>query len=361
MLYYLYEFFGDDTVFRVFKYISFRTTAATLSALFITFIIAPWFIQTLKNHQYGQTIRDDGPQTHLAKAGTPTMGGGAILFSLGLSTLLWARLDTMFTWTALAATTGFGLIGFFDDYLKVSKKNAKGLRGSYKIVAEFALGFLLMFALLTHTPLTADLAVPFLWEPLRNLPDWFYLPFGAVVIVGAANAVNLTDGADGLALGPVMTSALVYAILAYISGNMVFAGYLNMPYVAASGEMTVLCGSIFGSCLAFLWFNAHPASVFMGDVGALGLGAALGTAAVATKNELLFVIVGGIFVLEALSVILQVASFKLTGKRIFRMAPFHHSLELRGWAEQKMVVRLWIVSIILALVGLSTLKLKFNI
>ncbi len=355
-----YEWFGGDVPFRVFKYISFRTAMATLSALIITFSLSPWFIRTLKRHQYGQTIRKDGLESHLAKEGTPTMGGGLILLSLLLSTFLWARLDTPFTWAMLAFAAGFGLIGLVDDYMKVSQRNTKGLAGSIKIVAEFALTFLMVFILFTQTNLTTDLAIPFIWKPIASLPAWFYLPFASVVVVGTANAVNLTDGADGLAVGPVMTSSLVYAILAYLSGNVIFAGYLNVPYVAEAGELTVFCGAIFGCCLAFLWYNAHPASVFMGDVGSLGLGASLGAVAVATKNELLMVIVGGVFVLEALSVIIQVGSFKLTGKRVFRIAPFHHSLELR-WAEQKMVVRLWIISIILALVGLSSLKLKFNI
>ena len=362
MLYHLlYGMFGDATVFRVFKYISFRAAMATLSALLITFIFSPWFIHKLRLRQYGQTIRDDGPKTHLSKAGTPTMGGGLILISLAFSTLMWARLDTAFTWMALLTVGGFGLIGFFDDYAKVTKKNTKGLSGSVRLVSEFVLAFAIVIVLLLKTGLTMDLAVPFLWEPLHNVPVWFFIPFAAVVVVGASNAVNLTDGADGLALGPTMTSSLVLAIVAYFSGNLVFAHYLHVPYIAEAGELTIFCGAIFGSCLAFLWYNTHPASVFMGDVGALGLGAALGYVGVATKNELLLIIIGGIFVVETLSVILQVASFKLTGKRIFRMAPFHHSLELRGWEEPKMVVRLWIISIILALVGLSTLKLKFNL
>lgn len=362
MFYHLfYEMLAGDTALRIFKYISFRTAMATLTALLITFIFSPWFIRKLKKRQYGQTIRTDGPESHLAKEGTPTMGGGIILLSFALATLLWARLDSFIVWSCLIAALLFGLIGFFDDYMKVTQKDTKGLSGKLRIVVEFIIGTGLLYFLIQHTPVNTDLAVPFLWDPIANLPAWFYIPFGAIVIVGSANAVNLTDGADGLAMGPVMTSSLVYAILAYLSGNMVFAGYLHVPYVQSSGELTVFCGAIFGSCLAFLWYNTHPATVFMGDVGSLSLGAALGTVAVATKNELMMVIVGGLFVIEALSVIIQVASFKLTGKRVFRMAPFHHSLELRGWAEQKMVVRLWIISIILALIALSTLKLKFNI
>ncbi len=358
----LYETFGAETAFRVFKYISFRTSMATLSALLITFVFSPWFIQTLKKKQYGQTIREDGPQSHLSKAGTPTMGGGIILLSLLLSTFLWSRLDTWHTWIAMASVACFGLIGFADDYMKVSKKNTAGLSGKIRIVLEFILAGLFCTALFLKGGLSANLALPFVWEPVRSVPLWLYVPFGAVVIVGTANAVNLTDGADGLALGPLMTSSFVYAILAYISGNMVFAGYLNVPYIANAGELTVFCGAMFGACLAFLWYNTHPAQVFMGDVGSLSLGAALGTVAVITKNEFLLAIVGGIFVLETLSVVLQVGYFKISGgKRIIPMAPFHHSLELIGWAEQKMVVRMWIISIILALVGLSTLKLKFNI
>jgi len=245
--------------------------------------------------------------------------------------------------------------------MKVAKKNTAGLSGKIRIVVEFAIGFVMMYVLLTQTSLGSDLAIPFRWEPLPDVPYWIFIPFGAFVLVGTANAVNLTDGADGLAVGPVMTTSLVYAIFAYIAGNMVFAGYLNMPYIVASGELTVFCGAIFGSCLAFLWYNTHPASVFMGDVGSLSLGSALGVVAVSTKNELMLLIVGGVFAMETISVIIQVGSFKLTGKRVFKMAPYHHSLELRGWAEQKMVVRLWIISIILALMGLAALKLKFNI
>lgn len=362
MFYHLfYELMGEETFLRIFKYISFRTAMATLTALLITFIFSPWFIKVLKSRQYGQTIRDDGPQTHLKKQGTPTMGGGIILLSFVLSTLLWARLDTAFVWMAVGVSCFFGLIGFIDDYMKVAKKNTAGLSGKIRIVIEFIIGFVMMYVFLTQTNLGTDLSIPFVWEPISSLPAWFYIPFGAFVLVGTANAVNLTDGADGLAVGPVMTTAVVYAIFAYMAGNVVFSGYLNVPYVVSAGELTVFCGAIFGSCLAFLWYNTHPASVFMGDVGSLSLGSALGVVAVATKNELMLLVVGGIFAMETISVIIQVASFKLTGKRVFRMAPYHHSLELRGWAEQKMVVRLWIISIILALIGLAGLKMKFNI
>lgn len=357
----LYETFGHETFFRIFKYISFRTAMAALTAFLITFLLAPWFIRLLQRKQYGQTIREDGPQSHLSKAGTPTMGGALILGSLLAATLLWSRLDSVFVWAAVLGVFLFGMIGFVDDYLNITKRSSKGLKGSVRIVIEFVLAFGLLLWLLIASPLTTDLAVPFLWNPVRDLPAWFFLPFGAAVIVGAANAVNLTDGADGLAIGPLITTTLVYLLLAYLAGNMIFAAYLNIPYIPGSGELAVFSGAIFGSCLAFLWYNTHPAQIFMGDTGSLGLGAALGILAVATKNELLLVIVGGIFVMETLSVIIQVGSFKLTGKRVFRMAPFHHSLELRGWAEQKMVVRLWIISIILAMIGLATLKLKFNV
>lgn len=362
MLYHiLYQALGDATVARVFKYISFRAGMATLTAFLITIIFSPWFIRKLRDGQMKQTIRDDGPQSHLKKAGTPTMGGAIILASLIISVLLWSRLDIPQVWVVLGVTGVFGLVGFLDDYLKVSKKDPKGFKGSYKIVIEFAAGFAALFVLMTQTSLNSDLAIPFIWSPLKDLPSWFYLPFGACVIVGTANAVNFTDGADGLAVGPLMTNAIVFSILSYLAGNAVFAHYLNVPYVPGSGELTVFCGAIFGSAMAFLWYNAHPASVFMGDVGALGLGGAVGAIAVATKNELLILVVGGLFVFETLSVIIQVASFKLIGKRVFRMAPFHHALELKGWAEQKMVVRLWIVAIVLALVALSSLKLKFNV
>ncbi len=362
MLYHLfYQTFGDDTVFRVFRYITFRSTMAALCALFFTFIVSPYVIRKLKEHQFGQVVREDGPQSHLKKQGTPTMGGVLILISLLGSTLLWARLDTIIIWVAMLVTAGFGIIGFIDDYMKITKKSSRGLRGSIKIVSQFAIAFFFVLVLLVSSDVNTDLAIPFVWDLLKNTPGWFFIPLAAIVIVGTANAVNLTDGADGLAIGPVMTTTAVYGILAYIAGNAVFAGYLNVPNIEGAGELSVFCAALLGASLAFLWYNAHPASIFMGDVGSLSIGAALGVVAVASKNELLMVIVGGVFVFEAISVILQVGSFKLTGKRIFRMAPFHHSLELRGWAEQKMVVRLWIISLILALIGLSTLKLKFNI
>ncbi len=361
MFYHLfYQAIGDATFLRVFRYITFRAAMAALFSLFFTLIVAPYIIRKLREHQFGQMVRDDGPQSHLKKQGTPTMGGVLILISLLGSTLLWARLDTMMTWVVVLLTAGFGIVGFLDDFLKISKRNTRGLRGSIKIVTQFAMAFFFVIVLLVTTGVNTDLSIPFVWNVLSNTPAWFFIPFAAIVIVGSANAVNLTDGADGLAIGPVMTTTIVYGILAYVAGNSVFAGYLHIPHIKYAGELSVFCGALLGSSLAFLWYNAHPAEIFMGDVGSLSLGAALGTVAVATKNELLLVLVGGVFVLEAVSVILQVASFKLTGKRIFRMAPYHHSLELRGWPEEKMVVRLWIISIILALLGLAALKLRFN-
>ncbi len=357
----LYGFGGDDTALRVFQYITLRTALATMTSLLITFLLAPWFIRKMQTKQYGQQIREDGPQGHFSKAGTPTMGGGLILVAVVLATLLWSRLDGWHPWMALAFFVGFGLIGFMDDWMKVSRKNSAGVSGKIRLLLEFALSGGILAVMFLHGGLSQDLTVPFAWDPILSLPLWIYIPFGALVVVGTANAINLTDGLDGLAIGPVMTTTLVYAGLAYISGNSVFAQYLNVPYVPGAGELTVFCGALFGAGLAFLWYNTFPASVFMGDLGSLSLGGALGAVAVFSKNELLMLIVGGVFVVEALSVILQVGSFKLTGKRIFRMAPFHHSLELHGWAEPKIVVRLWIVSILLALVALSTLKLKFNI
>ena len=363
MLYHiLYQLFGgDETALRVFQYITVRTAGGALTALLITFLLSPVMIRDLKRRQYGQAIRDDGPQSHLSKAGTPTMGGTLILASLLCSTFLWARLDNAYTWIAMLVTGSFGVLGLWDDWMKVSKNNSKGISGKLRLGLELLITAIAALLLFTLTDFANDLQVPFVWNPITDIPLWMYVPFAAIVIAGTANAVNLTDGLDGLALGPAMATTIVFMILAYLAGNIKFAQFLNVVYVPGAGELAVFAGALFGACLAFLWYNTYPAQVFMGDVGSLTIGSALGVLAFLTKQELLMVVVGGIFVFEVISVVLQVGSFKLTGKRIFRMAPFHHSLELKGWAEPKVVVRLWIISIILAIVGLASLKLKFNL
>lgn len=356
LLYSLYTYF---TPFNVFRYITFRTALAALTAMMITFIIAPRIIRWLKRISMTQQIRDDGPQTHLSKAGTPTMGGIIIIFSIVLSMLMWGNFESLYVWVVLIALVGFGLIGFVDDYLKAVKKNPKGLRGWYKFGSQVLLASALSVFLYMNPddPYNSVLSIPFFKKWLIDL-GMFYIPFSIVVIVGSSNAVNLTDGIDGLAIGLVAIAALVNGALVYLSGHAVFAKYLQVIYIAGIGELTVFCGALLGASLGFLWYNAYPAEVFMGDVGSLGLGGALGTLAVVTKHEIVLAVVGGIFVIETLSVVLQVASYKLTGKRIFKMAPIHHHFELKGWSEPKVIVRFWIVGIILALFSLATLKLR---
>ncbi len=354
MFYHL--FYYPHGVFRVFRYISFRVVMAMLTALVIGFVLGPWLINYLKKNQIGQHVRDDGPKAHLSKAGTPTMGGVLIIASMLFSFLLWARLDVSYTWIVALTTLGYGAVGFYDDYLKIYRKNSKGL--SMRAKLKFQLGFaLLAVGALLWAGLETNLMFPF----FKDAPDigwWGFIPLAVCVIVGASNAVNLTDGLDGLAIGPVLVAALAYIIFTYIAGHSEFSRYLQVRYVPGAGEVAVFCGAIVGAGLGFLWFNTYPAQVFMGDVGSLALGAALGMVALVCKQELALVIVGGIFVLEAASVIIQVISFKTTGKRIFKMAPIHHHFELKGWAEPKVIVRFWIISIILALLALSTLKLR---
>ncbi len=351
----------DFTIFNVFRYLTFRTGAAVLTALFIGLIVGPRLIRLLKSRQNGgQPIREDGPETHLlTKRGTPTMGGFLILLSMGISTLLWADLTNGFVWLVLLVTLGFGAIGFLDDYRKVTRKHSRGLPGRAKLflLVIIALSAALWITQLTPEPLQNMLAVPLFKDILINLGLGF-LAFAVFVIVGASNAVNLTDGLDGLAIVPVMIAVGVFALIAYLTGNTVFANYLQIHYVPGAGELAVLCGALVGSGLGFLWFNAPPARVFMGDTGSLALGGALGTISVVTKHELVLAIVGGLFVLETVSVIVQVLSFKLTGKRVFRMAPLHHHFEKMGWAEPTIVIRFWIIASVLALIGLSTLKLR---
>jgi len=361
MLYHLlYPLRDVFIVFNVFRYITFRSAYAIITALLITLILGPYVIRWLAARQVGENIREDVPRNHLAKAGTPTMGGILILLAILVPTLLWARWDEGLVWIALLGTMVFGLVGFLDDYLKLRRPNTGGMRGKPKLLLQVALGFGLMVILVNSygsAEFASRLSVPFFKKVMPDL-GWAYPLFGALVVVGASNAVNLTDGLDGLATGPVIVAMVAYAIIAYVVGNAKFAAYLNIVHVPGAGELTVFCGSAVGASLGFLWYNAYPAELFMGNVGALALGAALGIVAAATKHELLLVLVGGIFVIEAVSVVLQVASFKSTGRRVFRMAPLHHHFEMKGWAEPKIIVRFWIVAIALALLSLSTLKLR---
>ena len=362
MLYLLLVPLADEVnVFNLFRYLTFRTGGAVMTALLLSFVLGPAVIRWLKSKQgAGQPIREDGPESHLlTKKGTPTMGGVLILLAVSIATLLWADLRNGYVWVILIVTLGFGLIGFGDDFLKLTKRNSKGLPGRVKLLGQCFVGlaaaFVIMF--LTKPPLTTALAIPVLMDVL--IPLGFLFPlFATLVMVGASNAVNLTDGLDGLAIVPVMIAAGCFALIAYLVGNTIFAGYLGIPYVPGSGELAVFCGALVGASLGFLWFNAPPAMVFMGDTGSLSTGGALGAIAVIVKHELVLAIIGGLFVLEAVSVIVQVASFKLTGKRVFRMAPLHHHFEKLGWKEPTIVIRFWIIASVLALIGLSTLKLR---
>jgi len=357
---------------NVLRYVPFRVVAAMMTALLLTFGLYPWFIRRLQRKQVGQVVREEGPETHHVKAGTPTMGGALILLSLGLSTVLWADPSNAMVWVVMSITAGYGAIGYIDDAAKIRRKNSAGLSGRYKLLLQ-ALIAIGVCAWLWHgeAGLPADwlevrnrLAVPFVAfekHPI-TLPAWLYLGFAAFVIVSTSNAVNLTDGLDGLAIGPVMINAGAYMVLAYVAGVTFFgqdiAGYLDIPSIATAGELAIYCGAVIGAGIGFLWYNTYPAQVFMGDVGSLALGGGLGTLAVVTKNELLSVIIGGIFVVEAVSVVVQVLVFKTTGKRIFLMAPIHHHFEKKGWPEPRIIVRFWIISIMLALVGLAQLKLR---
>jgi len=362
MLYLLLAPMADDFIlFNLFRYLSFRTGAAVLTALLIAFIFGEPLIRTLRLRQKkGQPIREDGPEGHLlTKRGTPTMGGLLILTGMSVGTLLWADLSNPYVWSVLLVTLGFGAIGFWDDYLKVSRHNPKGITARTKIALQILIagGAALWTLNVTGEHLAFGVAIPFFKDLLINI-GWFMLPFAMLVVIGASNAVNLTDGLDGLAIVPVMIAAGTFALIAYLTGNVVFSGYLQINHVPGAGELAVLCGALVGAGLGFLWYNAPPARVFMGDTGSLALGGALGMISVVTKHELVLAIVGGLFVLEAVSVIVQVASFKLTGRRIFRMAPLHHHFEKKGWAEPTIVIRFWIIAVMLALVGLSTLKLR---
>jgi phospho-N-acetylmuramoyl-pentapeptide-transferase len=343
--------------FNVLRYITFRAVVAALAAFFVSFLFGPWLIRKLTANQIGQQIRPDGPERHLAKAGTPTMGGVLILSSLVLSTLLLADLANPYVWLVLAVTLGFAAIGFVDDYRKLTGRNSKGLPGTTRLRWEFIIGLAAGTFLYLVPQFDTALHFPF-FKNLHVDLGVFYVPFAAVLLVGASNAVNLTDGLDGLAIGPVMTTAATYLVFAYVTGNVRYAEYLQVPFISGIGELAIFCAALICAGLGFLWFNAYPAMMFMGDVGALPLGAALGIMALLTKQELVLLIAGAVFVVEALSVILQVASYKLRRKRIFKMAPIHHHFELLGWPEPQIIVRFWIVSILCALVALSTLKLR---
>ncbi len=360
MLYLLTEFSGGGDVFNLFRYITFRAGGAFMTALIFGFMFGLPLINILRRRQgKGQPIRDDGPQSHFAKAGTPTMGGLLILSALLVSTLLWARLDNPYIWIVLLVTLAFGLIGFADDYAKVTKQNTKGVSGRVRFGAGLLIAALATFAASAFHPaeLTNQLAFPIFKDLLLNM-TWFFIPFGMVVIVGAANAVNLTDGLDGLAIMPVMIAAGAFGVIAYVVGNYNYTQYLGVHFVPGTGELLIFCAALVGGGLGFLWYNAPPAAVFMGDTGSLSLGGALGAIAVCTKHELVLGIVGGLFVVEAMSVIIQVLYFKKTGKRVFLMAPIHHHFEKKGWAEPQIVIRFWIISLILALIGLATLKVR---
>jgi phospho-N-acetylmuramoyl-pentapeptide-transferase len=362
MLYNLLAPLGEDyLVFNLFRYLSFRSGAAVMTSLAISFILGPYIIAWLKAKQgQGQPIREDGPESHLLKKqGTPTMGGFLILIAIIVSTLLWADLTNRYVWATLLVTAGFGVVGFADDYLKLTKRSSNGLSGRVKLLSQMVIAGIASVWIIHIAPagIETHMALPFLKQTLVNL-YWFYAAFAVFVMVGASNAVNLTDGLDGLAIVPVMIAAGCFALISYLVGNTIFADYLQIHYVPGTGELTVFCASLVGASLGFLWFNAPPAMVFMGDTGSLSCGGALGSIAVITKHELVLAIIGGLFVLETISVIVQVISFKLTGRRVFRMAPLHHHFEKKGWAEPTIVIRFWIIASILAIAGLATLKLR---
>ncbi|WP_292896443.1 MULTISPECIES: phospho-N-acetylmuramoyl-pentapeptide-transferase [unclassified Nitratireductor] len=360
MLMMLVELADEVSVFNVFRYITFRTGGALITSALIVFLFGPMIIASLRVRQgKGQPIRADGPQTHFKKAGTPTMGGLMMLSGILGSCALWANLSSVYVWVVLMVTVGFGAIGFYDDYLKVTKQSHRGFSGKARLSAEFLIAGLAAWTIMQagQAPFSSSLTFPFFKDFLLNL-GIFFIPFAAFVIVGAGNAVNLTDGLDGLATVPVMVAAASFGVIAYLSGNAIFANYLQIHFVPGTGELAVILGAVIGAGLGFLWFNAPPAAIFMGDTGSLALGGLIGSVAVATKHEIVLAIIGGLFVVEILSVIIQVAVFKMTGKRVFLMAPIHHHFEKLGWTESQVVIRFWIIAVLLALIGLSTLKLR---
>jgi phospho-N-acetylmuramoyl-pentapeptide-transferase len=345
--------------FSVFQYLTFRTMVSVMTALATSLLIGPMVIERLTRHQIGQSVRDDGPQSHLTKAGTPTMGGALILIVICITTLLWGDLYNRYVWTVLLVTMAFGVIGWIDDYLKITRKNSRGLIARWKYLLQSVMGLAAVIFLYVSAQVPAETAliVPFFKEIAIPMGIW-YVVLGYFVIVGTSNAVNLTDGLDGLAILPTVMVGAALGLIAYLAGNIEFSTYLQIPYIPAAGEVSIFCGALIGAGLGFLWFNTYPAQVFMGDVGALALGAALGVVAIIVRHEIVLFIMGGLFVLEAVSVILQVTSYRLTGRRIFRMAPIHHHFELKGWPEPRVIVRFWIITLVLVLVGLSTLKLR---
>ncbi|MDF1779271.1 MAG: phospho-N-acetylmuramoyl-pentapeptide-transferase [Rhizobiaceae bacterium] len=367
MLMWLVDYSDQFQFFNLFRYITFRTGAATLTSAIIVFLFGPRIIAALSIRQgRGQPIRADGPQTHFKKAGTPTMGGLMILTGIVVSALLWADLSNVYVVVTLLVTLGFGVIGFYDDYQKVTQQSHKGISGRLRLIGEFIIAGLAVYFIMQASMAAAgskgasfgsSLTFPFFKDLIIDL-GWFYIAFGAFVVVGAGNAVNLTDGLDGLAIVPVMIAAASFGVISYLAGNAVFANYLQINFVPGTGELAVVLGALIGAGLGFLWFNAPPAAIFMGDTGSLALGGLIGTVAVATKHELVMAIIGGLFVLEMMSVIIQVASFKLTGKRVFLMAPIHHHFERLGWTESQVVIRFWIIAVGLAMLGLATLKLR---
>ncbi|MBN1365363.1 MAG: phospho-N-acetylmuramoyl-pentapeptide-transferase [Syntrophaceae bacterium] len=359
MIYHLlYPLHTVISFFNVFRYITFRTIFAAITSLLICLIFGKWMIQKLQEMQIGQQVRDDGPQSHMVKKGTPTMGGILIIFAVVISTILWTNLSDVYVWLVLLVTVGYGLIGFIDDYKKLAVNSSKGISGKTRLVVEIIIALFVSVILYLQPGFNSQVTIPFFKTVLPDL-GWVYILFSVFIIVGAANAVNLTDGLDGLAIGPVIICFATYILFAYFAGNVKTSSYLQIPHVSGAGELAVFCGAIGGAGLGFLWFNAYPAELFMGDVGSLSLGGALGAVAIVTKQEILLAIVGGIFVIETFSVIFQVGYFKMTGgKRILRMAPLHHHFELKGWAEPKVIVRFWIISILLALMAISTLKLR---
>ncbi|MCR4266052.1 phospho-N-acetylmuramoyl-pentapeptide-transferase [Nitratireductor sp. ZSWI3] len=360
MLMMLAELADEVSVFNVFRYITFRTGAALITSALIVFLFGPMIINSLRVRQgKGQPIRADGPQTHFKKAGTPTMGGLMILSGILGSCALWANLSSVYVWVVLMVTVGFGAIGFYDDYLKVTKQSHLGFSGKLRLLIEFLIAGLAAWLIMRagQEPFSSSLTFPFFKDLILNL-GIFFIPFAAFVVVGAGNAVNLTDGLDGLATVPVMVAAASFGVIAYLSGNAIFANYLQIHFVPGTGELAVILGAVIGAGLGFLWFNAPPAAIFMGDTGSLALGGLIGSVAVATKHEIVLAIIGGLFVVEIFSVIIQVAVFKMTGKRVFLMAPIHHHFEKLGWTESQVVIRFWIIAVLLALIGLSTLKLR---
>ena len=357
LLYPLHEYYS---LFNLFGYVTFRTGGAIMTALIICFIIAPRMIRWLKAKQKeGQPIRQDGPESHFQKAGTPTMGGLMILVSVSISTLLWSDLTNPYVWISMLVMVGYGLIGFADDYLKLTKRNSKGLSGKLKLFAQFVIGLVATIGIMTYLPdqFATSVAPPFFKNVLINL-SWFFIPWSLIVIIGASNAVNLTDGLDGLAIVPVAIAAACFGLIAYLAGRQDYSEYLFIPYIPGTSEISIICGALIGGAMGFLWYNAPPAAIFMGDTGSLAMGGFLGVVSIICKHEIVLAIVGGLFVLETVSVIVQVASYKMTGKRVFAMAPLHHHFEKKGWSEPTIVIRFWIIAVILALIGLATLKLR---